>query len=134
MSAVTNLEICRNSFEGALPGSGLHAMRGASIFFTYRNSFKGTIPESGIRRMSAVTNFDISINSFEGAVPGSGLQVMRVLSYLSVQANRLAGTLPNIAIAGLGVLIADKNDFEGKMSHAHHAFKNITLPTNRLRK
>eukprot|EP00971_Amphidinium_carterae_P329570 6462124-Amphidinium_carterae.1 len=39
---------------------------------------------------------------------------MRSVSELLVQGNRFAGTLPNRAVAGLGALCANHNDFEGK--------------------
>eukprot|EP00971_Amphidinium_carterae_P336340 6472663-Amphidinium_carterae.1 len=44
MSAVTNFDIYRNSFQGALPGSGLQVMRGVSLFLIYANRFNGALP------------------------------------------------------------------------------------------
>eukprot|EP00971_Amphidinium_carterae_P204902 4066527-Amphidinium_carterae.1 len=72
MSAVMTFKIDTNSFEGALPASGLQVMRLVSDFFIYSNGFKG-----GISSMSAVTQFAIHVNHFEGALPASGLKVMR---------------------------------------------------------
>eukprot|EP00971_Amphidinium_carterae_P056234 1109665-Amphidinium_carterae.1 len=63
--------------------------------------------------------FLVGKNSFEGAIPESGFQAMRSMTVLFVQANRFAGTLPNAAVAGLRTLLADRNDFEGKMSYTH---------------
>eukprot|EP00971_Amphidinium_carterae_P337906 6474987-Amphidinium_carterae.1 len=45
MSAVTNFAVSTNSFEGALPESGLQVLRAVSIFYVYANNIKGTIPE-----------------------------------------------------------------------------------------
>eukprot|EP00971_Amphidinium_carterae_P151703 3006932-Amphidinium_carterae.1 len=39
---------------------------------------------------------------------------MRSMSQLLVQGNRFTGTLPNRAVAGLGALCVNNNDFEGK--------------------
>eukprot|EP00971_Amphidinium_carterae_P195020 3869978-Amphidinium_carterae.1 len=72
MSAVTVFAISTNTFEGALPESGVQVMRAVSIFHILENRFKGSIlPGSGLRTMSAVTNFDISENNLEGALPES---------------------------------------------------------------
>eukprot|EP00971_Amphidinium_carterae_P060284 1192862-Amphidinium_carterae.2 len=42
---------------------------------------------------------------------------MRIMSVLFVSVNRFAGTLPNRAVAGLDMLLAQENGFEGKHRH-----------------
>eukprot|EP00971_Amphidinium_carterae_P139741 2768611-Amphidinium_carterae.1 len=71
-------------------------MSAVSILHNFLNAFKGTLPESGIRTMTAMASFGICFNDFTGVL--------------------LAGTLPNRALAGLGALSVNNNDFEGKMS------------------
>eukprot|EP00971_Amphidinium_carterae_P213569 4238405-Amphidinium_carterae.1 len=117
MSTVDQFGIAANRFQGALPASGLRAMRAVTHFTIYMNGFKGTLPERGITSMSAVTeDFDIRSNSFEGTLPGSGLQVMRAVYAFLAEENYFAGTLPNDgfrALAKLDFLTAVSNDFEG---------------------
>eukprot|EP00971_Amphidinium_carterae_P304619 6053421-Amphidinium_carterae.1 len=62
-----------------------------------------------------MASFSIGCNGLRGMLPESGLQAMRTMSELFMQVSRFAGTLPNRAVAGLGALSVDRNDFEGKM-------------------
>eukprot|EP00971_Amphidinium_carterae_P042174 828684-Amphidinium_carterae.1 len=89
-------------------------MSAVTGFVIYSNSFTGKLPESGIRTMSAMFFLGIQNNALTGVLPESGLQAMRTMSRLFIRANRFAGTLPNRAVAGLSMLLAEENGFEGK--------------------
>eukprot|EP00971_Amphidinium_carterae_P031803 626476-Amphidinium_carterae.1 len=65
MSAVEIFAIMTNSFEGALPESGLQAMRSMLVLYVYLNRFAGTLPS---RAMAGIRSLLVSHNHFEGKV------------------------------------------------------------------
>eukprot|EP00971_Amphidinium_carterae_P192021 3809873-Amphidinium_carterae.1 len=69
MSAVTSFGINANSFEGALPGSGLQVMRSVSKFYIFTNSFKGALPDEGMGTMTAMAFFCIQNNGLTCEAP-----------------------------------------------------------------
>eukprot|EP00971_Amphidinium_carterae_P192278 3815140-Amphidinium_carterae.1 len=90
MSAVILFQIFTNTFEGALPESGLQAMRAVWNLNFFNNGLTGTLPEI-IRTMSTVWYFRVDVNSFEGALPASGLQGMQLVGLFSIEANGFKG-------------------------------------------
>eukprot|EP00971_Amphidinium_carterae_P123283 2441123-Amphidinium_carterae.1 len=107
-------------------------MQTVMTFYLYENGFKGRLPEIGIRTMSAMESLCMQFNALTGVLPESGLQAMRTMRDLFVYANHFAGTLPNRAVAGLSMLVAQENDFEGEHRHkmSQAQYFSFELPHN----
>eukprot|EP00971_Amphidinium_carterae_P240562 4775859-Amphidinium_carterae.1 len=70
MRAVRSFSIGTNTFKGTLP-NGIRKMSTVIKFFITINSFDGALPGSGLQALRAVTDFTISKNALKGTIPES---------------------------------------------------------------
>eukprot|EP00971_Amphidinium_carterae_P166781 3304874-Amphidinium_carterae.1 len=99
-------------------------------FSIFRNSFEGALPESGIHVMLAMRYFAISENGFRGTLPESGLRTMRAIGMLRVRQNRFAGALPDDCRewSRIEIWTVNYNHFEGLISLADAKAKALRFP------
>eukprot|EP00971_Amphidinium_carterae_P276069 5478426-Amphidinium_carterae.1 len=66
MSAVVLFDVQENSFEGALPASGLQGLRAVFVLYVSKNRFAGTLPSEGFGALAGLDVLAVMRNEFEG--------------------------------------------------------------------
>ncbi|KAL1222485.1 Receptor like protein 23 [Cardamine amara subsp. amara] len=127
-SAVQQLEMDSNNFEGVLPNLPLSI----SIFFADYNSFRGEIPLSICNR-SSLTALDLSYNNFTGPIP----QCLSKLEIVELRKNNLNGSIPDVFYVGASLLTLDVgyNRLTGKLPRSLlncSSLKFLSVDNNRI--
>eukprot|EP00971_Amphidinium_carterae_P075787 1497611-Amphidinium_carterae.1 len=93
MRAVISFETRANRLEGAIPETGLAALRTLAILFVAANRFTGTLPDN--RVVAGLRDLSVDCNDFEGAIPSSLNPEVAFLGH-----NLLGGPIPQRLLGG----------------------------------
>lgn len=106
LTALTDLEIYRNSINGTIPPS-IGQLTNLVYLYLYSNCLTGTIPVE-LGNLIYINDFDLDSNALTGTLP-TAVTNFPYAEYYDLDSNMLSGTLPS-ELATVGALLGSYSD------------------------